>query len=88
MLAVVPCERVAGHSRRVAVLRLVDGQVQGDNGVTILDTSQGVLVVAALRVLAVVPCERVAGHGRRVTVLRCVDRQMQRDDAVAVLGTS
>ena len=72
----MPFVLVAGNGRGVAVLRIVDGQVQGDDAVAALGVGQRPFKVAACIVAAVVPGELVAGNGRGVAVLCIVDGQV------------
>ena len=85
----VPGERFARHGRGVTIGFVVDGQVQGYDGVAavMVATDNGVLRSSRWRlgISLLVPGERFARHGRSVAVGLVVDRQVQCYDAITTV---
>ena len=78
----MPLVAVASDGLLVAVERLVDGQVQGDDGIAAHRGLQGVSVDTAFHVRLSMPCKLVAGYNLLRTIKDIINGQVQRHNTV------
>ena len=82
----VPRETFARHSRSIAGGGLVDGEMQGYDGVTAIGSGEALVVVAVGSVGLAVPFVAVASGYGQILVIGGADRERHRHHGVAAVG--